>query len=74
VSMGMTVSQARQEARDAGRVEEAVRSLLTLLGVRGLTVPDTARERILAQKDVERLERWHAKAVVAASVGEVLDE
>jgi hypothetical protein len=70
VSVGMTFSQARKEAK----VEEAVRMLLTVLGVRGLTVPDAARERILAQKDVERLERWHAKAVVAASVGEVLDE
>ena len=74
VSMGMTFSQARKEARNEGRVEEAVRNLLTVLGVRGLAVPDTARERILAQRDAERLERWLAKAVVAASVGDVLDE
>ena len=32
------------------------------------------RERILAQRDAERLERWLAKAVVAASIGDVLDE
>jgi hypothetical protein len=57
-----------------GRVEEAARNLLTVLGVRGVAVPDVARERILAQKDPERLERWLAKAVIAASVGEVLDE
>jgi hypothetical protein len=31
-------------------------------------------EHILAQKDPERLERWLEKAVVAASVGDVIDE
>jgi hypothetical protein len=62
------------QGRTEGRTEEAARNLLTVLGVRGIVVPDTARERILAQKDAERLERWLAKAVVAASVGEVIDE
>ena len=48
--------------------------MLTVLRVRGIAVPDAARERILAQKDPERLERWLEKAAVAASVAEVLDE
>jgi hypothetical protein len=37
-------------------------------------VPDALQERILAQKDLERLERWIAKAAVAASVAAVIDE
>jgi hypothetical protein len=57
-----------------GRTEEAARSLLTVFRVRGFAVPDSARERILAQKDPERLERWLEKAIVAASVAAVLDE
>jgi hypothetical protein len=57
-----------------GRTEEATRNLLTVLQVRGIAVPDAARERILEQKDPERLERWLERAVVAASVGEVLDD
>lgn len=57
-----------------GRTEEATRCLLTVLQVRGIAVPDAARERILAQKDPERLERWLEKAVIAASVGEVIDD
>jgi hypothetical protein len=57
-----------------GRAEEAARNLLTVLRVRGITVPDVARERILAQKDPERLERWIEKAVTAASLGEVIDD
>jgi hypothetical protein len=66
--------EGRVEGRDEGRVEEAARSVLTVLRVRGITVPDAPRERILAQKDPERLERWLEKAIVATSLGEVLDE
>jgi hypothetical protein len=45
-----------------------------VLRVRGIVVPDAARERILAEKDPERLERWLEKAAVAPSVAEVIDE
>lgn len=64
------VAQGRAE----GRAEEAARNLLTVLRARGFAVPDAVRERILAQKDLERLERWLEKAVVAPSVAAVLDE
>jgi len=64
------VAQGRAE----GRTQEAARNLLSVLRVRGIAVPDGARERILAETDPERLERWLDKAVVAASVNEVLDE
>jgi hypothetical protein len=37
-------------------------------------VPDAVRERILAEKDTDRLERWVERAIVAASVAEVIDE
>ena len=50
------------------------RALLTVLQARGIAVPDAVRERILAEKDSERLERWLEKAAVAASVAAVLDE
>ena len=62
------------QGRTEGRTEEAARAVLTVLRVRGLAVPDAVRERILAQKDPERLERWLEKAAVAASVAAVLDE
>jgi hypothetical protein len=57
-----------------GRAEEAVRAVLTALRVRGIAVPEATRERILAEKDPERLERWHERAILAASLAEVLDE
>ena len=62
------------EGLSKGRTEEAARNLLTVLRARNIAVPDPVRERILAQKDPERLERWLEKAAVAASVAAVLDE
>ncbi|AUX42502.1 uncharacterized protein SOCE26_039350 [Sorangium cellulosum] len=64
----------RAEERKQGRAEEAARAVLTALRVRGIAVPDVARERILAEKDPEALERWHERAIVATSLAEVLDE
>jgi hypothetical protein len=49
------------------RTEERARDILTVLRARGIVVPDTARDRILTQKDPERLERWLERASVAPS-------
>ena len=57
-----------------GRVEGRAEGLLTVLRVRGIAVPDAVRERILAEKDPGRLERWLEKAVTATSVATVIDE
>jgi hypothetical protein len=37
-------------------------------------VPDGLRERILAEKEPEQLERWLEKAAIAASAAAVLEE
>jgi hypothetical protein len=57
-----------------GDTEATARNVLTVLRVRGFAVPDAVRDRILAQKDPERLERWLEKAVIAPSVTAVIDE
>jgi hypothetical protein len=78
VSMQGTWKDARKlgrdEGRDEGRTEARARDVLTVLRVRGITVPDDARARILVQKDPERLERWLEKAVVGTSIADVIDE
>jgi hypothetical protein len=66
--------QGREDGFVAGRVEEAARVVLATFQVRGIAVPDAARERILAEKDLARLEHWLDRAVLATSVAEVLDE
>jgi hypothetical protein len=57
-----------------GEAKGEARALLAALRVRGIPVPDVARERILAEKDPERLERWVERAIVAQSLAEVIDD
>jgi hypothetical protein len=61
-------------ARTEGRTEGNVNAVLTVLRVRGITVSDAARERILAQKDLPCLDRWLERAITATSITEVLDD
>ena len=67
-------AEGRTEGLTEGLTEGTAHSLLTVLRVRGIAVPDAVRERILAEKDPERLERWLEKAAVASSVAAILDE
>jgi len=55
---------------EEGRAE----AVLTVLRVRGIAISDALRERIVGQKDLEQLKRWHEKAIVATSIGEVIDD
>ena len=57
-----------------GELKAAAHAVLTALRVRGIVVPEAARARILAEKDHALLERWLERAVVAASVDEVIGE
>jgi hypothetical protein len=57
-----------------GEVQGEARALLTVLRARGIVVADAARERILAEKDAARLERWLEKAAVAPSIADVIGE
>ena len=72
VAEGLTKGITKGIAK--GRTQEAAHNLLTVLRVRGIAVPDAVRERILAEKEPERLERWLEKAVVATSVSAIIDE
>ncbi|HEX2691532.1 MAG TPA: hypothetical protein VHN14_33200 [Kofleriaceae bacterium] len=70
----MAMYKSWEDARTEGRTETRADAVLTVLRVRGIAVPDDARERILAQKDLEQLKRWLEKAIVATSLGEVIDD
>ena len=62
------------EGEKKGRAEGEARALLTVLRGRGMAVSSATRERILAEKNPARLERWLKKALLATSIAEVLDE
>ena len=70
----MAMLKTWEEGRAEARTEGEANALLTVLRARGIAVPDTARERILAQKAQGQLERWLEKSVVASSIAEVLDD
>jgi hypothetical protein len=70
----VTMQRSWEDARTEGSTETQANALLTVLRVRGIAVPAAARKRILAEKDLQRLERWHEKAVLATSIEEVLDD
>jgi hypothetical protein len=63
-----------EDARTESRTETQVKAVLTVLRVRGIAVPDAARQRIQAERDLARLERWHERAIVASSIAEVIDD
>ena len=56
-----------------GRGEALAQDVLTVFRVRGIVVTDADRERILAEKDPARLERWLERAILAASAAEVIE-
>jgi hypothetical protein len=74
MSMQGTWKDARRIGRTEGEAAASVRALLTVLRGRGIQVPEAARERILAETDPALLERWIERAILAASVAEVIDE
>ncbi|HWO18878.1 MAG TPA: hypothetical protein VNO30_08880 [Kofleriaceae bacterium] len=78
VTMYSTWEHAREEGqtqgRAEGRAEGKADALLTVLRMRGVPVADAERDRILAERDPARLQRWLERAVSAASLAAVLDD
>jgi hypothetical protein len=65
--------EGRTEGREEGRTEGRTEAVLTVLDVRGVSVPDAARQRIQSERDLSVLKRWLEKAVVASSINDVFD-
>ena len=63
--------QGLEQGREQGRIGEARRAILTALEVRKLAISAQVRQRIEACADIEKLERWHRKAIVVSSAAEI---
>jgi len=72
--IGVGRDEGRKEGLDEGMQSARSSDLLMVLRVRGIAVTDDVHQRILAEKDIKRLERWLAKAAVASSLTEVFTE
>jgi hypothetical protein len=69
----VTMRRSWEDARNEGRTEKQADAVLTVLRVRGISVPAAVRKRIQAEKDLQQLERWLKKAAIATSLEEVID-
>jgi hypothetical protein len=65
---------ARAHDRAEGRLAGKREALIALLGARGWTLDDAARECIAQERDEERLDRWIARSVQCRAVEELLAE
>jgi hypothetical protein len=69
----MAMLKSWEEGKAEARIETRADAVLTVLRVRGIAVPDAARQRILAEKDLAQLKRWLEKAALASSIAEVIE-
>jgi hypothetical protein len=60
------------KGREEGRAEGEGRAVLTVFDARGIPVPETIRERILACTDLDQLETWLRRAATASTAEEVI--
>ncbi|PCG84015.1 hypothetical protein CIB93_21585 [Streptomyces sp. WZ.A104] len=76
--MGTGLSHFRgfvaESFRDEGRVESRAEDILRILAVRGVEVPDAARQRITTCTDLAVLDVWFERAVTTSSVDALFDE
>ena len=65
--------RGHEEGREEGRLVEARRLVLRVLGKRGLTIDDAQRERIDTCEDLVQLEQWIDRALIVAHVAALFD-
>ncbi len=64
-------AKGQAKGRVEGKVEQARSALLRVLAKRSLVITDVQRDRIAAETDLARLDRWHDAAVTAQTVAEI---
>jgi hypothetical protein len=65
---------AREAGFVHGKATGRAEGIITLLVARGVTLDPTTRERILAEPDLARLDRWVVRAASCGSISELLAE
>jgi hypothetical protein len=69
-----TRAHDRAEGLAEGRVEGKREALIALLEARGVSLDEAARQRIAAERDPDRLDRWIARSVQCATAAALLAE
>ncbi|MER5549011.1 hypothetical protein ABT072_42975, partial [Streptomyces sp. NPDC002589] len=66
--------EGREQGLEQGRVQDRQEMTLRILEWRGISVPDSVRERVEACTDLDQLEVWAQRAVHATGAGELFAE
>ncbi len=64
----------REEGREEGRAEGISRAIVSVLEGRGMIVSAEVRSRVESCVELDTLERWLQKAIVATSVVEIFED
>ncbi|MDG4828208.1 hypothetical protein O7627_02675 [Solwaraspora sp. WMMD1047] len=64
-------ARAKERAKERGVLQGTAGSVLIVLDVRGVPVPEAIREQMLACTDLDQLNTWLKRAVTAATAEEV---
>jgi len=67
-----SLEAVRAEGEIEGEIRRLRRSILDVLAVRGVAVPEHVRARVMGTDDIAELERWFTRAVTAASADDAL--
>jgi hypothetical protein len=68
----LVIEAVRAEDRAAGKLEGKIEALIAILAARDIDPDSATRERILRERDPQRLDRWIARAAISATIAEVL--
>jgi predicted transposase/invertase (TIGR01784 family) len=68
------LEEGLQQGFEQGQLEASARNVVRALEARGVVLPNDVRERILACRDADALDRWFDRAVVVAAVADLFTE
>ncbi|MEU5449656.1 MULTISPECIES: hypothetical protein [Streptomyces] len=71
---GFVAESFRDEGRVEGRLEGRAEDILRILDLRGVPVPEAARQRVSACTDLAVLDVWFERAVTAPSADAVFGD
>jgi Uma2 family endonuclease len=66
------IEAVRAQDRASGKLEGKLEGLIAILTARGIALDSTTRERIVCERDPQRLDRWIARAATSTTITEVL--
>jgi hypothetical protein len=65
--------KVREEGRKEGRIQDRAEMILRILEWRGIPVPESVRQRVMACTGLDQLETWGRRAVHAATADDLFE-